>query len=40
MAASLVHLQASQPIAEVVAVLSEHGGVVIEGLLNHATLDR
>lgn len=39
MAASLIHLQASDPTAAVVAALCEHGGVVVEGLLSRETLD-
>jgi ectoine hydroxylase-related dioxygenase (phytanoyl-CoA dioxygenase family) len=40
MAASLIHLQAGDPIADVVAALREHGGVVVEGLLSRETLGR
>jgi len=40
MAASLIHLHASDPVAAVVAALHEHGGVVVEGLLGGETLDR
>jgi hypothetical protein len=40
MAASLIHLQARDPFAAVVAALHEHGGVVVEGLLGRDTLDR
>ena len=40
MAASLSHLQASDPIVDVVATLHEHGGVVVEGLLDRDTLER
>ena len=40
MTASLVHLQHSDPVAEVVAVLREQGGVIVEGLLRRDVLDR
>src|SRR5262245_3097757 len=40
MTASLIHLPASAPVAEVVEGLLEHGGLVLEGLLSRATLDR
>jgi ectoine hydroxylase-related dioxygenase (phytanoyl-CoA dioxygenase family) len=38
MAVSLTHLQASDPIADVIAVLHEQGGVVVDGLLDRDTL--
>ncbi len=37
---SLIHLQASDPIEAIVAALHENGGVIVEGLLNSATLER
>ncbi len=40
MAVSLTHLQVTDPIEAVVAVLQEQGGVVVEGLLSRETLDR
>jgi len=40
MAASLIHLQASDPVGQVVAVLREHGGVIVEGLLDRDVLER
>ena len=40
MAASLIHMHASDPIADVVAALNEHGGVVVEGLLSRDILAR
>ncbi len=40
MSASLIHLQAGDPITEIVAALNEHGGVVVEGLLSRETLER
>jgi len=40
MATSLIHLQAGVPIDDIVGVLTEHGGVVVEGLLDRSTLDR
>ena len=40
MTASLTHVQASDPIENIVAVLREDGGVIVEGLLNRVTLER
>lgn len=40
MAASLIHLRSTDPIEEVVGVLREQGGVVVEGLLSRDTLER
>jgi ectoine hydroxylase-related dioxygenase (phytanoyl-CoA dioxygenase family) len=40
MTASLIRLQANDPLAEVVAVLREHGAVIMEGLLSRDTLAR
>src|SRR5262249_5581506 len=40
MAASLMHLQGSDPVEQIVDVLQRHGGVVVEGLLGADTLDR
>ena len=40
MSASLIHLQARDPVAAVVDALHEHGGVVVEGLLDHDLLAR
>jgi ectoine hydroxylase-related dioxygenase (phytanoyl-CoA dioxygenase family) len=40
MAPQLTHLHASDPIDDVVNVLREDGGVVVEGLLSRATLER
>ena len=40
MTVSLRHLQASDPIAEIVGALNEHGGVIVEGLLDRETLAR
>ena len=40
MPASLIHLQADDPIADIAGALTEHGGVVVEGLLDRATLER
>jgi ectoine hydroxylase-related dioxygenase (phytanoyl-CoA dioxygenase family) len=40
MGASLIHLRATDPLAEIVGTLQEHGGVVIEGLLDADTLAR
>ena len=40
MPASLIHLQADDPIADIAGVLTEHGGVVVEGLLDRGTLER
>ena len=37
---SLIHLQASDPIEAIVSALHENGGVIVEGLLNSATLER
>ena len=38
--ASLIHLQASEPTTEVVAVLREYGGVIVEGILRPDVLER
>jgi ectoine hydroxylase-related dioxygenase (phytanoyl-CoA dioxygenase family) len=40
MAATLTHLQASDPVEKVVSALREHGGVIVEGLLSRDTLAR
>lgn len=40
MTAPLIHLRASDPVAEVIAVLREEGGVIVEGLLGSDVLDR
>jgi ectoine hydroxylase-related dioxygenase (phytanoyl-CoA dioxygenase family) len=40
MAPQLTRLQATDPIDEVVGTLREEGGVIVEGLLSRATLDR
>jgi len=40
MAPSLTHLQVGDPIDQVVEVLREHGGVIVEGLLCRETLAR
>jgi ectoine hydroxylase-related dioxygenase (phytanoyl-CoA dioxygenase family) len=40
MAPQLTHLNATDPIDDVVNALREDGGVIVEGLLSRATLDR
>jgi ectoine hydroxylase-related dioxygenase (phytanoyl-CoA dioxygenase family) len=40
MAASLTHLHASVPVAEIVSVIIEHGAVIVDGLLPAGTLNR
>jgi ectoine hydroxylase-related dioxygenase (phytanoyl-CoA dioxygenase family) len=37
---SLIHLPATDPAADIAAVLSEHGGVIVDGILSRAVLDR
>jgi ectoine hydroxylase-related dioxygenase (phytanoyl-CoA dioxygenase family) len=40
MTAALTHLQASEPFGTIVDALREDGGVIVEGLLSRATLNR